>query len=293
MEGEGSPALSGGLKKRYLMPPFVAPPVVWNSDIMLAKRETINWGIRGSGSPARSRLRCGHLLVEVSRGENEVSLASKRLTEEEAGLGPDEPVAWTSWAVCTGARGVKVLPGLPDLAVLAQTDEAFEVAPGGEARVFLRIPVSVQVRLSDRDDELLAEFPSESMPRVHFGEGPGTLLCYRLSEPALRFALADLESSVAQAPVLIRNESRETLTVTQLCLRVARLSVYRAGTELWTSETIARYQGGLEASRLHVKSGPPAEVPRAKVLAVPRESGPGTFVARTFRSFRRWAGDWR
>jgi hypothetical protein len=69
--------------------------------------------------------------------------------------------------------------------------------------------------------------------------------------------------------------------------------VYRAGTELWTSETIARYQGGLEASRLQVKSGPPAEVPQAKILAGPRESGPGTFAARTFRSFRRWAGDWR
>ncbi len=58
MESEGSPALSGGLKKRYLMPPFVAPPVVWNSGIMLAKRETINWGsaVRIPG-PVASSLR--------------------------------------------------------------------------------------------------------------------------------------------------------------------------------------------------------------------------------------------
>lgn len=275
------------------MPPFVAPPDAWNSGIMLAKREAINWGIRGLGSPARSRFRCGHLLVEVSRGENDICLASKRLSDAEAEQEVEEPVGWTSWAVCTGAKGVKVLPGLPDLPVLAQVGEPFEVSPGSEVRVFLRIPVSVQVRLSDLDDEMLAEFPSESIDRVRFGEGPGTQLCYGLSAPVSRFALADLEGSEAQAPVLIRNESREVLTVTQLCLRVSRLAVYRAGSELWASETLACYQGGLEASRLLVKSGPPAEAPHAKLLAGPRESSPGTFVARTFRSIRRWAGDWR
>lgn len=293
MDREGATALPGGPAWRYLMPPFAAPPDAWNSATMLAKRETINWGMRGSGSPARSRLRCGHLLVEVSRGENDICLASKRLSDEEAGRDLDEPVAWTSWAVCTGAKGVTILPGLPDLPVLARAEEPFGVAPGGETRVFLRIPVSVQVRLGDRDDELLAEFPSEPMPRVHFGEGPGTQLCYGLAAPLSRFALADLGSPEVQAPVLVRNESRETLAVTQLCLRVARLPVYRAGTELWAGETLARYQGGLEASRLLVKPGPPAEAPRAQLLAAPREAAPGTFAARTFRSFRRWAGDWR
>ncbi len=282
-----------GLKRRYLMPPFASPPVVWNNGTMLAKRETINWGIRGLGSPARSRLRCGHLLFELSRGENEVCLASKRLSDEEAGDSPDQPVAWTSWAVCTGARGVKVLPALPELPVLAKPGEPFEIAPGGESRVFLRIPVSVQVRLSDRDDELLAEFPSESMPQVHFGEGPGTQLCYLLPEPALRFALADLESSEVQAPILIRNESRETLTVTQVCLRVSRLSLFRAESGLWANETVAQYRGGLQASRLSVRPGPPPEVPKAGLLVGPREVGPATIVARTFRSIWRWAGEWR
>ena len=141
---------------------------------MLARKDIIDWGARLFGAPARSRLRCGHLLVEFSRGENEVCLASKRLSDEEAdaALDRDEPVSWTSWAVCTGAKGVKVLPGLPDLPVLARQDSPFRLLPGEETRVYLRIPVSVKVCLGERDDELLAEFPSETMPRVWFGEAP-------------------------------------------------------------------------------------------------------------------------
>lgn len=261
---------------------------------MLAKRDIIDWGARFFGAAARSRLRCGHLLVEVSGGENEVCLASKRLSDEEADteIDRDEPVSWTSWAVCTGAKGVKVLPGLPDLPVLARQEPPFQLQPGEETRVYLRIPVSVQVCLGERDDEILAEFPSETMPRVWFGEAPSSEECYQLGDPASRGIFTDLEASEVQAPVLIRNESREVLDVTQICLRVARLSVYRLGTALWTNETIARYQGGMNPSRLSVKSGAPVEAAYAKLLAGPRVSGPETIVGRTFRSFRRWA-DWR
>lgn len=258
---------------------------------MLAKRNIIDWGARFFGAAARSRLRCGHLLVEVSGGEDEVCLASRRLSDEEADsdMDRDEPVSWTSWAVCTGAKGVKVLPGLPDLPVLARQESPFRLQPGEVTRVYLRIPVSVQVCLGERDDEILAEFPSETMTRVWFGEAPATEECYQLGESASRGISTDLESSEVQAPVLIRNESREVLEVTQICLRVARLSVYRLGTALWTNETIARYQGGLNPTRLSVRSGPPIEAPHAKLLAGPRSAGPETIVGRTFRSFRRWA----
>lgn len=263
--------------------------------VMSGKTESINWGAGVIAAPARSRLLCGHLLVEVSGGEDEVCLASKQLSDEEAGagVGLDVPVSWTSWAVCTGARGVKVLPGLPDRPVLARQDQPFSLAPGEEARVYLRVPVSVQVRLSDREDELLAEFPSETLPRIWFGEKPAEEECYQLALPASREIFRDLETSEVQAPVLVRNESREMLEVTQICLRVGRLSVFRSGSALWTNETVARYQGGLNPSRLYVKSGPPAEAPHARLLASAREAGPASMVGRTFRSFRRWAVEWR
>lgn len=277
------------------MPPVAGSGAACHHRTMFTKRETINWGDRSLVAPTRSRLQCGHLLVEFSRGENEVCLASKRLSDEEADLPSDrdEPVVWTDWAVCTGNSGVQVLPGLPDRSVLAKQDPPFQLLPGREVRVFLRIPVSVQVRLDDSEDEPLAEFPTELLPQTWFGEADRAEPCYRLPSPVAREALRDLDSGEIQAPVLIRNESREVLTVTQICLRVARLSIYRSGDSLWTNETVARYQGGIHPSRLTIKSGPPPEAPAARLLVEPRENGPLTMVGRTFRSFRRWTMDWR
>ena len=67
---------------------------------MFVQNETIDWGVRSLGAASRSRLKCGHLLVEFSRGNDEVCLASKTLSDEEAvtGLEADTPVSWTSWA---------------------------------------------------------------------------------------------------------------------------------------------------------------------------------------------------
>lgn len=262
---------------------------------MIAKRATINWGNGIFGAPVRSRFRCGSLLVELNRGNNEVSLASKQLsTDEIHALDDDQPVSWTSWAVCTGTDGVKALPGLPGLPVLAKARPSFSVAPGVQTRVYLRVPVSVQIRLDDPGEELLAEYPSEALPRTVFGEPPSPEDCLELPCPIARSAATDLADSEVQCPVLIRNESREVLAVNQICLRLARLSVYRRGAALWTSETVVRYQGGPAPSRVSVKPGPPSEAPDARLLVPARESGlPESVVGRTFRSFLRWAEDRR
>ena len=98
---------------------------------MFMQNEAIEWGIRSMGAATRSRLQCGHLLVELSQGADEICLASKRLSDEEieAGIAAEAVVKWTNWTVCTGSHEVQVLPGLPDLPVLARQDPVFEVPP--------------------------------------------------------------------------------------------------------------------------------------------------------------------
>lgn len=261
---------------------------------MTAKREAFKWGLRAFPAPSRSRLRCGRLLVEFSGGDNEVCLASRQFEEKVAeSLERDEPVAWTNWAVCTGASGLEILPALPDRPVLAKPEAPFTVAPGEETRVYLRIPVWVLVRLADNQGELLAELPSETLEPVSFGGIPVTEQCYQLSAPSTRRPVEEFEFSEIQAPVVIRNESREVLSVTQICLRVAPLSLYLDARGLWTSETLARYQGGIHPSRLSIRGGPPSEAPQARWLAPSRSKPAGTTVGRTFRSFLRLAEDWR
>lgn len=260
---------------------------------MFMQNEAIEWGNRSMGAASCSRLQCGHLLVELSRGADEICLASKRLSDEEidAGISAGAPVKWTNWTVwtvSTGSHDVQVLPGLPDLPVLARQDPAFEVAPGGETKVFLRIPVTVLVQVAERGGEILAEFPTEALPKVKFGEPEKVEPCFLLADSPGATALPDLSGAVVQAPILIRNDSREVLTVTQICLRVAHLSIYRSGKSLWASETLVRYQGGVNPSRISVKSGAPVEAAGARLIAGPREGSPATIVGRTFRSFRQW-----
>lgn len=264
--------------------------IQWNISNMFMQSEVIEWGVRSMGAASRSRLQCGHLLVELSQGADEICLASKRLSDDELrdGIGSDQPVAWTNWTMCTGSHAVQVLPGLPDLPVLAKQEPVFEVLPGDEARVFLRIPVTVMVQVTERGGEILSEYPTESLPKVKFGEPEKAESCFLLRDSSSDTFISGLDGAEVQAPILIRNESREVLTVTQICLRVAHLSIFRSEKSLWASETVVRYQGGVNPSRISVKSGPPPEAAGARLIAGPRESGPATIVGRTFRSFRQW-----
>ena len=257
---------------------------------MFMQNEAIEWGIRSMGAATRSRLQCGHLLVELSQGADEICLASKRLSDEEieAGIAAEAVVKWTNWTVCTGSHEVQVLHGLPDLPVLARQDPVFEVPPGAEAKVFVHIPVTVLVQVSERGGEILAEFPTEALPKVKFGEAEKVESCFLLADSPRAVAVPDLNGAFIQAPILIRNDSREVLSVTQICLRVGHLSIYRSGKSLWASETLVRYQGGESPSLISVKSGVPGDAIGATLIAGPREGSPATILGRTFRSFRQW-----
>ncbi|MEX2578317.1 MAG: DUF432 domain-containing protein [Verrucomicrobiales bacterium] len=254
--------------------------------------EPIGWGTRSLEEPDRTRLRCGRLLVEFSKVEDEICLASRNLSEEEfESLDETAPVEWTRWAVCTGTEEVRIAPGLPRLPVMVDPEDSFHVVPGAEARIYVRIPLSVVVRLTDKFDQLLGEFPTETLSQTWFGETDNGELCYWLSSRASRRTLDELDEAGIQAPVTIHNDSAETLQVSRLCLRVGGLSIYRSGDSLWTNETTIRFQGGAVPSKVAVKSGPPKEAAAAHLISGPREAGPSTAMARTFRSLRRWTVD--
>jgi len=259
---------------------------------MVIEAQSIQWGSRELQEADRGRLRCGRLLVEYSGGEDGVCLASTRMSEEAfEKMAEDGAVDWTHWAVCTGTDEIDLSPGLPDLPVLLIPQWPFDVASGAEERVFFRLPVSVVVRAFDPFDEVLAELSTVSLPRVRFGDDEAGELCYRLDSEAHREAPGEPDQSAVVAPVTIRNDSRETLSVRRLCLRVPGLSVYSGSNGLWTNETLIRYQGGRSRSRVAVENGAPTEAAGSRVVAGPRRKAPVNVMGRTFRSPRRWKED--
>ena len=261
---------------------------------MQVQSNRVNWGRQRCDASASSEVRCGRLLAQLHIRDGEIGLSSKTLEEEEvAGLAESgAPVSrpWTQWAVCTGGDSIDLHPSLPDLSVLAEVEKPFQVAAGDSCRVYIRIPVTVVFQVNDQLDDILAELPSESLSQEWFGGRDDGELCYRLHGALFPEGPLAIDESSIQAPVTIRNESGETLEVTQICLRVAALSIYGLNDVFWTNETLVRYQGGSARSRVSVKYGAPAEAPAAKLIASPREKNL-TVVGRTFRSLRRWTSE--
>lgn len=262
---------------------------------MNVEMNRVNWGSPSPQSAGHSQFRCGNLLAELHVRDGEIGLSSRTLEPEEQ-VAPsrgriDFSRQWTQWAVCTGGSAIELSPRLPGLPVLAEVDETFLVGAGETLRVYLRIPVTVVVRVNDTLDEILAELPAEDLEECWFGEVEHGELCHRLPGALHREGPRAIDEGNIQAPVTIRNEASETLEVSQLCLRVAPLSIYEYRDVLWASETLVRFQGGRERSRVSVRSGPPAEAPLARLVTPPQEKGVIPVVGRTFRSLRQWTHD--
>lgn len=259
--------------------------------------EDITWGKRSLGNGTRTRLFCGRLLVELSKRDDEICLASKLLDDQEfealrAG-DASALVKWTRWVACSGTDAVTLVPHFPTHPVLVEPAEPFHVLPGAQARIWVRIPLLLAVRVAEGDDQILGEFPTEALSETWFGDAESGELCFWLGAAVSREIDGGREDdrSGIHAPVVIRNESTEVLQVQRVCLRVSGLSVYHGDGWLWASETVVRYQGGPSPSRINIKHGPPPESPTATLVAGPRQSADGTIVARTFRSLRRWTAD--
>lgn len=260
---------------------------------MLFETGQITWGRRSLADQERTRLNWGNLLIELSSGDGEVYLASTTLDDSEMGSDlQDAAIGWTRWAVCTGVDELDLHPAFPDHSVLVRPEILLTLEPGASGRVWVNIPPTVIVRVKDRIDQVLAEFPTVSLEQSWFGQPGKGELCYELTSQARQQPGLETSAVGIQCPVTIVNQSSESLNVTRFCLRVAGLTLYESANGLWGNETVVKYQGGTSVSRVTLQSGPPAEAIQPEVLALPRERGSFQVVGRTFRTFsRRGKGD--
>ncbi|MEM6280024.1 MAG: DUF432 domain-containing protein [Verrucomicrobiota bacterium] len=252
---------------------------------MLFETGQITWGRRRFPDQERTRLNWGNLLIELSAGDGEVYLASKTLDDGEVGGDLERAVVdWTSWAVCTGVDELDLHPAFPDLSILVRPETLLSLEPGEVARVWVHIPPSVIVRVKDQLEQTLAEFPTVSLDQKWFGQPGKGELCYALrSQAGTQPGLETSEVGI-QCPVTIINQSEETLNVTRFCLRVAGLSLYESANGLWGNETVVKYQGGANMSRVSLQHGPPQEAIQPTLLSPPRDRGIFRVVGRTFRT---------
>lgn len=259
------------------------------------------WGEHLLPTEGATHVRVGPLDVWIRRAGEEVLLthaesgAAERLFPEEAGSPgseadadvPGADTVWSRWAVDGEPRALRFEPAFPDRPLVAQPEASFRLVQGAGARIYIRVPLHVRIRLPGDDGAVLAEVPTVTLSNTWFGDFTDGELCYWLPTTARRSLSGGLFAPhLAACPVQLVNRSGEVLEVAKLSLRVGYLTVFDDGGRLWSDETRVRYVAEEAGSRLEVGGKPPREAPEARRAGAPRDPFPVGLTAKTFHRLR-------
>jgi hypothetical protein len=249
--------------------------------------EAVRWGSHSLPEGGACRVEVGPLSIHVRRADGEVRARVRRDGAEPDGhSATDDPPAETRWAI-DGVEGIEVEPKMPDRPLIVEPDDSFWLMAGAEARIYVRVPLWVQVEAVGQRRNLLLEEPTLIASDTWWGTPEEGDLCYWLPTRARRVWSPDLVAPhLVSCPIRLVNRSQEALHVQKIALRVAYLSIYRDGEALWADETRVLYTGDAEGSQLETAGRPPSEAPEAARVTEPAERMARGFRARTFRRLR-------
>ncbi|MCB0358057.1 MAG: DUF432 domain-containing protein, partial [Bdellovibrionales bacterium] len=209
----------------------------------------------------------GTLQLTASLSDGELWLAAEHLTRTRRKRNPARrppDVHWERWALRHKTNGIKVAPALPDRSLVVKPDTPFRMLPGVHAKVYVLVPVWVNVFAAAKDNPLITTYPSVRLSDTWFGNPMEGEQCYWLSSPAKRsVAVDELAEHLVICPVSLKNSSGEQLLVEKLCLRVRWLSLFDSEGQLWANETRVSWRGTNDMSRVTVANGAPSDAPEA------------------------------
>lgn len=246
------------------------------------------WGdVALSTGESASRI-FGTLNVQIERAEREVWLRTHRGTEAEMDAPPEE---WRRWATNEETR-IQVRPAMPDRMLVVSHEYEYHLPPQTESRVYVRIPLWVQVVLLDGERPLVAaDIPSIVLSDTWWGDlGEGSL-GYWLSTRARGEVTDDLFlPHIGMCPLRLINDSDEALPTDRFTVRAPHLTLFRDGKRNWTDEVTVRYEASDEGSEIRFAAAPPDEAPDARELAAPRVPEVRGFRAKTFDRLKSLSG---
>lgn len=204
---------------------------------------------------------------------------------------PVDPPEWSRWAAAGIPEGIEILPVLPDRPLVLQPEKPFHLLPGARARIYVRVPVWVQLRIPGQRGIPLRELPALILSDTWWGNFTEGELCYWLHIGARRTAPPEIFApDRIICPVELTNQAREDLPVEKILLRCEHLTVFRGSHSLWSDEVLVRYRGEEVGSVLEMSGKAPPEAAQATSLAPPRTPPARSLTARTFARIRGFPG---
>lgn len=254
------------------------------------------WGELSLGVGEAAHFALGELELRLRRRTDEVWMhachevsapietASVSRAQDEGSSEGTDAEAWIRWAL-RADEGLALRPALPDRPVVVSPEQPFFLPPEGRARVFVRIPLFVQVRTTGDSSPgaTLEEFPSVVLSDTWWGSFTEGEVGYWLGTRARREMTPDLYSPhLAVCPFVLVNRSDQPLPVERFAVRVAYLTLFGRGQSVWTDEVQVRYRGGSDGSEIRYTGNVPEDAGEVSRLADSREPAPRGFNARTF-----------
>lgn len=221
----------------------------------------------------------GTLRLVIKRSAGEFWIQARR--------GVDDPDEWLRWPAPAGRR-LEVRPATPDRLLVVSHEYLFHLPPEGEARVFVRIPLFVQlVMTGGATERVVVDLPSTVLSDTWWGTFTEGELAYWHTTTA-RVALSDdlFLPRLAMCPFRLVNLSEEALSVDRFAVRVPHLSLFSDGRSNWTDEVVVRYTDDPEGSEIRFGGRAPAEASESRLIAHPRSSPERGLRARTFDRLR-------
>lgn len=257
------------------------------------------WGHHHLPEGDERRIRLGPLELRFRKVGEEIWL-SRTWIEDPGSEAPDSTARsaeapddgeWSRWAVPEGTEGVRLHPVFPDRALVVEPEQPFHLVRGARIRIYVRVPLQVAVDLPEPSSVTLVEIPTAILSDTWFGDLNEGELAYALHTSARRKLGPELFSPhLAVCPLRLGNDVVNQLEVKKLCLRVAHLSLFARGTELWSDETRVRYRGEDEESEIRITGKAPPDAPDAVRLMPPRDPLQRGFTARTFARLAEFSG---
>jgi len=237
------------------------------------------------------RWEIGDLIIWCKHIHNEIQITHHISNLKEKPSKPSSETIWSRWTIKKENPKLRFTPIYPNRPIVVKPESTFRLTKGAQVRVYVRIPIWVQIVLASHKTIQLIELPSVTLSNTWFGTFFDGELCYWISSGIWqRIEIDKKRPYLSICPLRLVNKADEDLVVEKSCLRINNLSIFSEEDQLWGDETQIIYEGENQINQVSVSGVPPAEAPRASLLSPPRNPAKKSLAAKTFASIKEFPG---